>query len=629
MTPLEFRVLDLIPLGLCVLDPTLKVRWWNHQLERWTGLSAAEVVGQSAYQIFPHLEKPIYRMRLETTLQCGLPTVFSSLLHGSLFPCKNQAGEECCHETTVTPIPHEDGQNLALVSIHDVTQLTRLVRDYKHLRNQALAVARAKSDFLANLSHEIRTPMNGILGLSELMAGSELSTDQRDWLEGIQTSGETLLALINDVLDLSKVESGKMSLEMVEIDLEEMVDGVLDLLGPTARSKGILLFCDVAPGVPDRILGDPIRLKQILINLAGNAIKFTSQGHVAIRVLPLPESLSSAGPDTGSIRIEVEDTGIGIPLQAQARLTEPFYQADKSTARHFGGTGLGLAICSNLIQLMGGRLRIESSPGEGSTFSFDLEVRLGPTRSRPLEGLRILLQGPTGPVRDSLSHRLQRLGATCYLEAQACPQPDALFFSPQSPPMPGFGSRQIAWLVGPPSPQDHPESSAEAIVRLPFKRERLIAATLAKNPEPSQRAVPREPLKTHARILVAEDNSVNRKVIDARLRNLGYTPILVCNGREAISALQQQDYDLVLMDCHMPVLDGYDATREWRRQEKARTPIVALTAQALASDRSRCLECGMDDYLSKPFKTEELEQILSRWLVQPRQALSCNTVEKS
>ena len=522
-------------------------------------------------------------------------------------------------------------------------------RDLETARKRAEEATRAKSEFLANISHEIRTPMNAMIGMTELAMQTRITREQREYLSAIQSSAEALLALVNDILDFSKIEAQKLRLDKVAFNIRDVLEDTMRVLAPRAQQKGIELACHVGSDVPDVLVGDPLRLRQVVVNLAGNAIKFTERGEVVLRA-----RTESRGNGSVLLHFSVEDTGIGIAPEKQLVIFEAFSQADSSTTRRYGGTGLGLAISAQLVELMGGRIFVESQLGNGSTFHFTSRFTVRRARvKRPIPQWRALTDLPVLIVDDNATNRkiLEEVLTNWHMrpvavesgpaalarlqESRHASQPVAVvLLDGHMPDMDGFAVAErisrdtrhaglklvILTSAGSQDVNRCRKLGISASLSKPIKQSELfdviinvIGETAAKKLRGLQ---PRKKGSTRGkvRVLVAEDNEINQLVARRLFEKLGHKVKLVSNGREALSAVRTGLFDLVAMDVQMPEMDGLDATRAIRDLEKktgSHIPIMAMTAHALKGDRERCLAAGMDGYVSKPIRAQALAKAIS------------------
>ncbi len=618
------------------------------------GYPEEEIVGKNWADCFVHEDhREIIKAGLEGAGSSGRETDVNLPEDAYQYLVVTRSGEERIIEWHTTRLPSEDGTPAGTLSSgSDITQVQRLKKE----KETAESASRAKSQFLANMSHEIRTPMNGLLGMIELLLDDELSERQRKFAHTARQSARNLLDLLNDILDFSKIEAGKLELEIVDFDLRELIQEVAELFAEPCHEKNLELLYNLADEVPVALRGDPIRLRQILSNLVSNAIKFTEGGEVEMRVVSTEDDGGEAG-----IRIEVRDTGIGLDPKVRGRIFEAFHQADGSTTRKYGGTGLGLSISTELVALMGGRMGVESESGEGSTFWFT--VYLAPARTRTgntrypnfgPEAPRVLVvddndksraclllqlrewelqvaNAADGPqaIQMLLAAAIEKKPFDLALVDQKMEGMDGLELVEAVRAVPGLKDIPVALLtVEPLSSEEMKKFGIVGCISKPIHLPELYACVAGLTTPESQldlaattEAADRRAFG-QARILTVEDNPINQEVVRCILDKVGCTCETVDDGPKALELVSSRPYDLILMDCQMPVMDGYETTAAIRAKEKSgdlpgsveRIPIVAMTANALKGDREKCLAAGMDDYLSKPFRPEQLIGCIARWL---------------
>jgi PAS domain S-box-containing protein len=634
--------------AIVITDSKGTIQWVNRAFTALTGYSLEEAAGQNPRILKSGKHDEAFYKNLWGTITAG--EVWTGELTN-----RRKDGQLYVDQMTIAPVISAGGEITNFVAIkQDSTDRKRMEAEMMSAKELAESANRAKSEFLANMSHELRTPLNGIMGMTELALDTALTAEQREYLSMAKTSADSLLALINDILDFSKIEAGKLDFETIEFELRTSLETTLKTLAPRAHEKGLELNCDIAPEVPEFLVGDPTRLRQVVVNLVGNAIKFTEQGQVTVSV-----GVESAGALQAVLRFDVADTGIGIPTDRQQQIFEAFVQGDGSTTRRYGGSGLGLAVSRRLVQMFGGRIWLDSQPGIGSTFHFTARFGIGNHREKisplpiaKLGGLPVLVvaDNPTnrrileqmltgwhmkptlaGETRSALSILQEAAGRGAafplVLVDSIMPDIDGFMLAKQIKDDPRLATATVLMLTS----AGHCGEAARcrelgvaAYLTKPIGQSELlkvilqVMGTKAAGVEPQATLVTRHSVREHSRglrILLAEDNLVNRMLAVRMLEKYGHAVEVAQDGGEALRKYEAGRFDLVLMDVQMPEIDGFEATAAIRGMEKKKgghVPIVAMTAHALTGDRERCLAVGMDGYISKPFQVEDLLKEMER-----------------
>jgi len=631
------------PVAIVTMDLDGKILSYNPAFEKLFGYAPTEVVGQNLDELVTNPATLDEANRMTQRTVAGETIQFSSQR-------RRKDGTLVDVEVFGVPIVIE-GQIVGLVGLyHDITELVRA-------QHEAEQADEAKSEFLANMSHEIRTPMTGILGMLNLTLNTDLNSEQYDYLMGARESAESLLGIVNDILDLSKIEAGQLELDYIEFDILNVLESVMQGLAVRAEAKELDFASYIHLDVPSQVIGDPDRLRQILINLVGNAIKFTNQGSVY-----LEGSLESQTESQAKVRFSISDTGIGISPEQQRAIFQRFSQAETSTARHYGGTGLGLAISKQLVEMMGGQIGVSSEPGKGSTFWFTVILKKQHNTSNLrtkvptfLSGLRVMIVDDSEMQRNVLTRMLEDFGCQVMATSSGSEAISNLSLA-RLANLPFYvvlvdlimpemdGEKTLEAIKSTPTISDaevlimptvgHRGDTANldklgcaGYLLKPVKQFQLLNALIAVMHAPTHTRQASSPTRTKPtarrqenaqrplRILMVEDNDINRKLVEAMLTKAGYTVDSVRDGRQAVEAYKQQLYSLILMDVQMPEMDGFEATQQIRHLEGPlqHVPIIAMTAHALSGDRERCYSAGMDDYISKPIDPDQIYTLIERW----------------
>ncbi len=646
-------LIDNMPDYIYVKDPDSRFLLANRHIAEAMGLKGPEdLIGKTDFDFFAEELAAAYFSDEQAVIQSGHALVNHEER------TTDAAGNERWLLTTKVPLRDYTGKVVGIVGMgHDITFRKEEERETQKAREAAEAANRAKSEFLANMSHEIRTPLNGIVGMTDLALDTQLTPEQQEYLETVKLSADTLLTVINDILDFSKIEAGKLDLDVGDFDLRDSLESAVKTVAVRADEKGLELLCDVAPDVPEQVRGDSTRLRQVLLNLVGNAIKFTERGEVTVGV-----RVEALEGNEYLLGFTVADTGIGIPYEKQKLIFQPFSQADSTTTRKYGGTGLGLTISMRLVEMMGGKIWVESELGHGAQFHFTLRLGVAEAKASQaagvspeiVRGVKVLVVDDNGTNRRILTGMLQRWGVNpgsveggeeALVElslAREAGQPYELVLTDMHMPVmdgltlikrirenPRLSAAIIIMLTSTGRPGDAQrclELGAVAYLLKPIRqaelREAIAKALVASGPEKTMRtSAPRPPddkcePASVLRVLLAEDNAVNQRLAMRLLEKRGHQVVLAANGREALAAIEKEGFDLVLMDVQMPEMDGFEATAALRQKERScgtHLPVIALTAHAMKGDRERCLAAGMDGYLAKPINPGELDHLLHKF----------------